>query len=131
MKGITPVIAIILLLMITIAMVGFAFVWFTQVAQTASNATQTQMDVQQRQFGTSVRIDNIDKTSGSVIVRNTGTYELSATETKVFVNGTIEVTGCPSGSVAPGAVFNCTDAKITGCGSIRISTIGRSDSANC
>ena len=130
MKGITPIIAIILLLMITIAMVGFAFVWFTEIAEAAQNATSVSMEMQLRQSGTKVRIEAINY--NTIILRNTGNYDLIQSETKVYVNGTIEVTGCPTSlKIPPGGSDTCISPLIGGCASIRVSTIGLPDSINC
>ena len=46
MKGLSDVIAVILLLLITIAIIGFAFVFFTKLSSTATNATQQQLDTE-------------------------------------------------------------------------------------
>ena len=72
MKGITPVIAIILLMLITISMVGFAFVWFNRVTSEIGGeiTTQTQATVAQAQ--TKVTIDNIDVANDMVYIRNSG-----------------------------------------------------------
>ena len=63
MKGITPVVAIILLLLITISMVGFAFVWFTRIGELTTQQTQTQLQSQLDAAAQKVRIDSIDKTN--------------------------------------------------------------------
>lgn len=90
MKGVTPVIAVILLLMITVAMVGFAFVWFTSISQKTTqaveNSTLSQLEKQEQK----VRISNIDRISvpGTTVitVRSTGTRSVPLNTVLVFVN---------------------------------------------
>jgi len=139
-KGITPVIAIILLLMITIALIGFAFVWFTSISATLTNQTSQQLTEQQRKMMTAAKIDNmlVDQPAGSNIlyIRNTGTVKLLKSETKVYVNDSIEI-DCPSSDIDPGDVDACTpttgdqNAILGGCGTIKITTIGTGDVKSC
>ncbi len=77
MKGITPVIAIILLLLITISMVGFAFVWFTRVSELATQQTQEQLQKDLERQSQKIRIDvispGVDASNPmKVVIRNTG-----------------------------------------------------------
>src|SRR3989344_7559884 len=109
MKGITPVIAIILLLLITISMVGFAFVWFQRVAQTATDSADNALDTQLSQQNQKVRIDS---TSGTTIyLRSTGSQSLPASSVALYVNGTLVTSGnCPSASQASCATFSCASS---------------------
>ncbi len=60
-KGITPVIATILLLLITISMVGFAFVFFQRTTQTAARSGEEQLNQTTGQITTLFSIDGVDK----------------------------------------------------------------------
>lgn len=105
-KGITPVIAIILLLLITISMVGFAFVWFSRVAtisaERAENQTLEQFSAQEKK----IRIDNAKGTSASI--RNIGSRAIAVAEMAAFVDDvSVTLSGC-TGSIQPGAVVICT-----------------------
>jgi len=91
----------------------------------------TDISTETRKLGTKAVIENINKDAGSVTIRNTGTYELRASETKIYINNTVEIINCPESNIASGASFICNDGKIKGCGSIKVSTIGMSDSASC
>ena|SRR3989344_6328943 len=133
MKGITPVIAIILLLMITIAMVGFAFVWFTSVATQLGNATERMSVEQTNQMQTKAKIENIDKASNTTNIRNSGFVALDLAKTIVYVNDSIQV-NCGagfSGSIQPGSVAACTNVNIGGCRNIAVTTIGTGDTRDC
>ena len=71
-KGITDIIAVVLLLMITISLVGFAWIWLQRAAGSTMEATTTGLEAQQQTAGKIIRIDNIDSTNGNVTVRNIG-----------------------------------------------------------
>ncbi len=91
MKGITPVIATILLLLITISMVGFAFVWFSgmlsNVATTSENATNQQMI----QMNQKIAIESAK--SGNIAVRNVGTYNINYTALSLYISGGVKSVG--------------------------------------
>lgn len=71
MKGISAVIAVILLLLITIAISGFAFIFFARTSQTAQNATERQMENQVGQLSTRINIEGVNQ--NQVYIRNRGT----------------------------------------------------------
>ncbi len=77
-KGITPVIAIVLLLMVTIALVGFSFVWFQGVFQQTAETAGRGVEHQSAQIGTNFRIDNAD--NFYVAIRNSDINALSGLE---------------------------------------------------
>ncbi|MBI4018486.1 MAG: hypothetical protein HY368_02655 [Candidatus Aenigmarchaeota archaeon] len=109
-KGITPIIAIILLLLITISMVGFAFVWFSRVAsisaERAENQTVEQFAAQEKK----IRIDNAKATS--VTLRNIGSRAVRISELAAFVDDvstTLSGAGCTAAdAISPGATLSCT-----------------------
>ena len=88
MKGITPVIAIILLLMITIAMVGFAFIWFSGIMESMTNQTGASISEEQRQMAINIQLINAyANPGGDVLVsfRNSGSQEIKANELVITV----------------------------------------------
>ncbi|MDI6721791.1 MAG: hypothetical protein QMD85_05335 [Candidatus Aenigmarchaeota archaeon] len=110
MKGITPVIAIILLLLITISMVGFAFVWFSRVQQTSSQQIERQLqadiDRAAKKVAIEVLVPSTTDVAGSVMLRNIGTVATKAGELKLYVNGTAAA-GCDTLALAVGATGSC------------------------
>ncbi|HLC76787.1 MAG TPA: archaellin/type IV pilin N-terminal domain-containing protein [archaeon] len=132
MKGITPVIAIILLLLITISMVGFAFVWFQRVATTATTSSEQQLTNQLNIQSQKIKIEGASATT--VTLRNTGSITLPAASIVMFINGTSATSGnCPSASQASGAIFTCTTTINTCSGSstLRASAPGNADQITC
>ena len=87
MKGITPIIAIVLLLMITVSMAGFAFIWFQRIGSIAMNATESGIIAQQQAAGKLIRIDNAKNgTDSEITIRNIGTYPIKKKEISIYVD---------------------------------------------
>lgn len=130
MKGITPVIAIVLLLMITISMVGFAFIWFTRVTELASQKTETQLGEQLKQAAMKIRIDST--ATNSITIRNIGTETITGAQIKLYVND-VPVT-CTFTDMAAGSVqtqtctFTCSG---TGATRVKVASPGNIDVVLC
>ena len=113
MKGITPVIAVILLLLITVSLVGFAFVWFTRVATTAATGIENQTS---KLLATkSVRIENakVSGTTTNIDLRNTGDVIINSGELAFYIEDgrVVGSLGCPA-SIAPGSVVTCSPPAV-------------------
>ena len=137
-KGITPVIAVILLLLITISMVGFAFTWFSRVAQTATEQTEKQLESDLARQGKKVAIDNLQPSTelaaGSVSVRNIGTSNIVAGDVKLYINNVAQE-GCNNLILAAGAIGSCAITANT-CNdasglSARVTSPGNQDQVTC
>jgi len=131
MKGITPIIAIVLLLMITISMAGFAFIWFQRIGSIALNATEAGITAQQQSAGKLIRIDNVDTTNGKVTIRNIGTYTISKNEIMIYVDGAAITASCDKTSITPGQVMGCTADAIKTCNVVKVTAPGNDDSYTC
>lgn len=134
MKGITPVISVILLLLISIAMIGFAAAWFYRTSETWENRTQNDMDFRMRAMATKARIETINNTAGYLIIRNAGTVNIYKNEVNVYADDVL--ISCPSviewsATTPPGSTAKCTNAQIRGCKKIKLTTIGWADIATC
>ena len=93
MKGITPVIAIILLLLITISMVGFAFVWFSRVTQSATQSGSEQINTISQNAGKRITFEQVDATNDRVYVRIAGSSPVTPSEISVYVNDALMTAG--------------------------------------
>ncbi|MBI5346993.1 MAG: type IV pilin N-terminal domain-containing protein [Candidatus Aenigmarchaeota archaeon] len=82
-KGITPVIAIVLLLMITIAIVGFSFTFLSGMFQTTTETTGKQIAHQLGAMSSCMQIDSIY--GNNVYIRNCGSGSLY--NFSVYVDG--------------------------------------------
>ena len=129
MKGVTPIIAIILLLLITISMVGFAFVWFTSIAESSTEAVGGQLEATTEQIAKKIRIDNIAGTS--LALRATGTATIELGELGFFIDG-VAVNCIGFANIAPNSVGICTLDSACNIGSrLRVSAPGGPDEVTC
>ncbi|MFC2142971.1 hypothetical protein ACFLQN_01075 [Candidatus Aenigmatarchaeota archaeon] len=100
MKGITPIIAIILLLVIVITVVGFSFTIFQDVVETSGEAATSAVERETTKASGCMRIESVaDET---IYIRNCGLGEL--TDFKVYVDDiSVDITGdpIPEGTVNP------------------------------
>lgn len=104
MKGITPVIATILMLLITVSIVGIAFTFFSRTTSTATQQVSDQTNQQLAQMSKQVVIDS--KNSSAVAIKATGTGTLASTDYNVYVDGALRNCASPA-SIAPQQVFVC------------------------
>ena len=97
-KGITPVVAIILLLLLTVAFIGFASGFFQRVFTTSATATQTETE---RIAGSTERTFRIENAAvRTITIRNTGSQTITQAELQTYVGG-VAFTPC-SGAGPPG-----------------------------
>src|SRR3989344_4451536 len=107
MKGITHVIAVILLLLITVSMAGFAFIFLQRSLESATTATGE--GIQQQLVSQQQKVAIVTATGTTVTLRSTGTQALTAGSLALLVNGTVTTSGnCPSVQQAAGSIFSCT-----------------------
>ena len=89
-KGVTAVVATVLLLMMTVAAAGLAYVWITEMQKNIQIGTETQYNNQQIQAEAKLSIDSAWNTSGniSLVLRNTGSYTFNdPTKFSVYYEG--------------------------------------------
>ncbi len=141
MKGITPVIAIILLLLITISMAGFAFVFLQRSLEDTTSGVENDLEAQLNRQRQKFAIDNIDSTPGNnatIYIRHIGSVVADTSIVTVYMNNT-PVTcnwGTGSGSWSPGAIKACYGSgtatiSCSGTTDIEISSPGNRDSRTC
>ena len=125
MKGITPIIAIILLLMITIALAGFAFVFFTSSVESAAQGGEQQLQQQIDIIGENFAVEAID--NNKVLIRNKGATELK--NMKFYVLGK-EISYVGPAVIKTGYIetFILNDSQLAMIpdGTIKISSLGKS-----
>ena len=129
-KGITPVIAIILLMMITIAMVGFTYIWMKRVFSSAANSTSSSLNEQQKAMGQKVTIIKASNSTGSITIRNSGTYSIDTNKLVVFVNGATVSCSWDKSTIGPGDVTTCSTTCPSG-DEVDVNAPGGTDTATC
>ena len=138
-KGITDIIAIVLLLMITISMVGFAWIWMQRLTLNVQNSTLEQVDTLSNISGQQVRIDNIDASAGNgrLTIRNVGFAATSVNYISIYANSSSLLTLTDCGAswantiIQPGATAICNSTKLVGCSSVKVTTSAGVDSRDC
>lgn len=137
MKGITPIIAIILLLLITISLVGFAFIYFTRITEYAGQQTQQQLEdvlLQQQQV---VRIDNVvdtgpnPNTASLLALRAIGSASVPESKISVYVGSTLYPCDLTQDPIPSGQVATCTIAVDCAGSQVRVTTPGGVDARDC
>jgi len=101
-KGISAIITIILLLLITIVIAGFAMLFFSNIFTTSTTETQTQL-TQQFNAGKNIRIENV--AGNNITLRNIGTKDIPINEINFYVENSI-VTFTGPGIVSTGQLGN-------------------------
>ncbi len=97
-KGITPVISVILLLLITIAIVGFAMLFMQRSVASTAEESEQQLAKQTSSLGENFEIININ--GNEVTVRNKGTAELK--NLAFYVDGNpVTIKDSTTGSAIP------------------------------
>ena len=131
-KGITDIIAVVLLLMITISMIGFAWLWFQRTSQSAMSKTEAQLQSQQDISRQTIMVDNVYRAGGSVSIRNTGTLVINTTLVSVYSDG-VKVT-CDNTfpvTIAAGGTATCTSVAIETCSMVKVTAPGNVDTMSC
>ena len=91
-KGITPIIAIVLLLMMTVAAFGMTFVWVQKTQGEIQDGVSDEVTNMMGKNAAQFSIESVynDSTGGliAVIIRNSGTYSFSdGSQFKIYVDG--------------------------------------------
>ena len=116
MKGISAIISIILLVMISISLAGLAWVWFFNITNNlttiATNATKEATNT----MGMQARIEVAQFYSANWVnatIRNIGTVNIDVAKLGIFVDGVLSTIYSPNtGMLAPGSTItiNITNA---------------------
>lgn len=131
-KGITPVIAVILLLLITISMVGFAFVWFSRITQSALAATENRTQTILSQQEQTIRVDNVNAAARQVTIRATGSQSISNSNLKVYVSSILQACAWDAPTLTPGSTITCTFTSACNPGNpLRVTAPGGPDETTC
>lgn len=105
MKGISVVIASILMILITIGVIGFVYIFFSRITSTAGSAAQNQSEEQIAQFSKQILIDALNSTS--VTIRNTGTSSIAPSEISVYADGSPRSCNPAISAIAPRSTQTC------------------------
>jgi FlaG/FlaF family flagellin (archaellin) len=99
MQGVSTIIVTILLLMISVSLASFAYVFFTQMVTATTETGSEAVEQISTSLLAGMKIDSL--TSNTIYIRNTGKVNL--TQFSVYVNDVQASSSAPS-SISPGAV---------------------------
>lgn len=92
MRGITPVIAIILLLLMTVAAAGAAYIWISRIQEQISSQTSSGIEQQIRTMYARLAVDSVWNSTSQLCltIRNRGTESVSEEDlnnTAIYIAG--------------------------------------------
>lgn len=102
MKGVSAVISIILILMITVALAAMAYVWFTSVFETITKGAGEAAAGTQTAIGTQFSIEsakNLTADKITVTIRNTGKENIDMTNIAAYVDNVKQDTEGNTGTI--------------------------------
>jgi FlaG/FlaF family flagellin (archaellin) len=120
MKGIESVIAIILILMITVALAALAYVWFTGVFQQLTTGAGQSVNNTVGTITTQFSIESAKfNISGSnkvtVVVRNTGSTNIDATKFAAFIENELKpIDNIANPTITPNSILSFVVGNTTG-----------------
>ncbi|MBI4015007.1 MAG: hypothetical protein HY365_03575 [Candidatus Aenigmarchaeota archaeon] len=141
-KGVSAVISIILLLLVTISLVGMVYTFFVSQTETLTSGLKDDTQNTLDQLSTKVRIVVVQQDGTNpvkIYMRNTGTRTISDLSTIViFIDGKFELgdwknaDDSAAADMAPGeTVYFVPQAVITSCSNVKVDTPGQGTSASC
>ena len=106
MKGVSEIIAIVLILMIVIALAALAYTWFSGTFSQLTGTASTSITQTTGAIASSFKIEaakNVSATNVSTTIRNTGTQAIDLTKMSAYVNETFStINNGATGSLAVG-----------------------------
>src|SRR3989344_1356806 len=111
MKGISALVAIILLLFITITIAGFVYTFFMDLQEKSGETVAQQSKDEIKRTGTDLKVDNVY--NNQVFIRNTGKSSIDTSKIAFYLNDEF-VNVIPSqATIEPGKVVNFTFTSVT------------------
>src|SRR3989344_4286107 len=111
MKGISALIAIILLLFITITIAGFIYTFFMDLQEKSGETVSEQAWQELRRTGTDLKIDNVYL--NEVYIRNTGRSSIDSSIISFYVNDEFVNADPNQATVDPGKIVKFTFTSVT------------------
>ena len=135
-KGITPVIAIILLVLIVVALGGVFAAWMSRSMGTLTKTGQEQITKTAEQLQKSISIDEVSCTaSGTIYLRNTGTVNITCSEINVYVDDVLQTITCNPDPVTSGSTTtingSTSNLDLSGNPSIKVTVPGNAATYQC
>jgi len=104
MKSISAVITVVLILIITVSLVAFGYMWITGMFSSLGKGASTQTETFTQKAGASFEIDSVSQDSNTIYVRNTGNTKLE--NIVVYINEKTDNITIDPQIVEPGNIFS-------------------------
>ena len=85
-KGLSPIISIVLLLLVTITIFGFIAFFIFDTTKNIKEETETSISNEFKKQYTKIKIENVNEKG--VLIRNTGSQDILKDELRIFINET-------------------------------------------
>ncbi len=129
-KGITPVIAMILLILIVVALGGVFAAWTTRTWESLGESGEQQVDAVTGTLSKSITIDNVDCATGTIYVRNVGSTNITADEVSTYVDNSLIPHG-ETGLILTGAIEDLVVGGVSSGSQVKVTVSGNSATYRC
>jgi len=133
-KGITPVIAMILLVLIVVALGGVFAAWTTRSWEQLGETGEQQIEQVSEQLQMSIAIDTVQCANpGIIYVRNAGSVEITCAEMTLYVDDVLTAKTCTTDPLPSGVVTDLTTLVDLSSGgpTVRVTVPGNSATYRC
>ncbi|MFH0928824.1 MAG: hypothetical protein V1818_00535 [Candidatus Aenigmatarchaeota archaeon] len=122
MKGVSAIIVVILLTLISVSLVSLAYSFFGRVITETTETGSEAVDQASTSILSKIKIETISPVTGEVSVRNSGKVDVS--QFAVFVNGALDNGATVPPSISPGQLGTITLSSLPGSGVvIKVTTV--------
>lgn len=122
MKGVSAIIVVILLTLISVSLVSLAYSFFGRVITETTQTGSEAVDQASTSILSKIKIETISPVTGEVSVRNSGKVDVS--QFAVFVNGALDNGATVPPSISPGQLGTITLSSLPGSGVvIKVTTV--------
>ena len=132
MKGMSAIITVVLLVIITVALVGVVATNFQSLTQSSAQQAQQQVEASSERLTQTVRIESAS--SDKVVVRSTGTTAIQTSKLAVFIDSVLTTCAWDLTSIGQDQLATCTYDVSTTCSSgteIKVTAPGNTHSTKC
>lgn len=109
MKGISAVIATILLLLVTISIMGFVYIYLSGTVTTLGAKTEEEIKAEAAKYSKGIWFENAAGTQ--VVIRNLGSQNINTSEVNVYINNVLKTCTWSPETISPNSIATCTLAE--------------------
>lgn len=117
MKGVSAIISIVLLVMISVSLAGLAWIWFFGITNALQNSAVNATETATNRMGMAARIETAKfypVTWVNATIRNTGTVDIDLSKLGIFIDGYLSTVYAPNTSkLAPGSIVTINITNTT------------------